>query len=290
MKPCLIADNISYRVESKEILSSISFAVNEKEIIGIAGESGSGKTTLGKICAGIISPSSGKVILNVVKKGRSSPVQFLFQNNGEVLNPLRKCWDMVYEVVKINSGKKSIAASQYPAFQQATSNEMKGSYSKARRHEGRFKTPGSISHRQTEEILHSVNLDENLWHRRAYELSGGEQQRGALARVLAANPDILILDEPFSAQDPDSQVRILELFKKINNDLGKTILCISHDLLLLRQLCTRIIIMYKGKIVEEGKTEEVLQHPKHEYTKFLLRAESYQLKYEDFVLLNNKLL
>ena len=126
-----------------------------------------------------------------------------------------------------------------------------------------------------------VDIEENLSHRRCYQLSGGQQQRVALARILAVKPKLIILDEPFSAQDTESQLNFLNLFKKINAELGTTLICIAHSLKILRKLAHEVIILYKGKIVEQGKTEIIFSSPQHNYTKFLLKAESYDLKYED---------
>ena len=124
-------------------------------------------------------------------------------------------------------------------------------------------------------------MSPDLGNRKGYELSGGEQQRAALARLLAVNPKLLILDEPFSAQDIESQLNLVNLFKKINKEFNITILCISHDLNILRKLVNRVLIIKEGEIVESGKTEEILKNPSHSYTKFLLRAESYELKYDE---------
>ena len=182
MNYLLKAENISYFIDKgKPILNNISFELNKGEILGIAGESGSGKTTLGKIIAGLITPSGGKIIFNKPagwEKTKVSPIQILFQNNGEILNPFRRIDSVVKEALKL-------------------------------RHEGNTDT-----NEEANKIFLSLDLQENLQRRKGYELSGGEQQRGALARLLAVKPLLLILDEPFSAQDPDSQYNFLNLFQK----------------------------------------------------------------------------
>ena len=124
-------------------------------------------------------------------------------------------------------------------------------------------------------------MQEDLYQRKGFELSGGEQQRAALARILSVQPEVLILDEPFSAQDPPSQLNMISLFKSINQEYKITIICISHNLKALRTLCDEVIVMYKGKIVEKGETKNVLENPLHPYTKFLLKAEDYSLKYDE---------
>lgn len=256
MNDLLIAENICYKAEAaglfsanktvKEILKDISFRLERGKILGIAGESGSGKTTLAKIIAGVLPYTSGLLAFNKSgewDKTKVSPVQILFQNTGEILNPFRE----VSEIVK------EAAAARNKNNQQ---NEM-------------------------ERIFRSLNFPEHLWHRKGYELSGGEQQRAALARILAVNPELLILDEPFSAQDVESQLNLLNLFKRINEEMGLTMICIAHNLKILRKLCDEILIIYKGEIVERGNTNKIFSMAAHPYTRFLLKAEGYELTYEE---------
>ena len=231
----------------KIILDNISFALQKEKILGIAGESGSGKTTLAKVLAQILQPTSGNFTLNVSddwKNRKTNPVQILFQNTGEILNPLREINNIISEAIKIRFGNEE--------------NE-------------------SIKLK----ILTSVNLQQILWERKGYELSGGEQQRAALARILSVQPDILILDEPFSAQDPTSQLNLLNLFKSINKEYKITMICISHNLKILRSLCDEALVIYRGRIVEKGDVKNIFANPQHPYTKFLLRAEDYNLKHEE---------
>ena len=257
MNELLIAEDICYKVEKtgflgtnktgKEILNNISFRLERGKILGIAGESGSGKTTLAKIIAGVLVHTSGRLIFNKPnewERTKVSPVQILFQNNGEILNPFREIREIVLEAAEVKNGKKN-------------------------------------SDGEMERIFRSLNFPENLWNRKGFELSGGEQQRAALARILAVNPELLILDEPFSAQDAGSQLNLLNLFKKINEESGLTMICIAHDLKILRKLCSGILIMYRGKIVEQGSAERIFKLPEHAYTKFLLKAEGYELSYEE---------
>ncbi len=250
--------NINYNVTDTEIfgrqgsekiiLSDISFSLIKGQVLGIAGESGSGKTTLAKIIAGIFSKTSGEILFNFSKdwnKVNSSPVQILFQNTGEILNPFRTINEIVEEAIYIRFKDKKII------------NELK------------------------ESIFDSLNFSRNLWNRKGYELSGGEQQRAALARLLAVKPELLILDEPFSSQDIESQLNLLKLFKSINEKFGISMICIAHNLKILRKLCDSIIIMYRGKIVEKGSAEEIFSSPNHPYTKYLIKAESYVLSYDE---------
>ena len=234
--------------EEKIILKNISLEVKKNEIIGITGESGSGKTTLIKLIAGILKPSSGEIKFTPAKDWeniKTNPVQILFQNNNEILNPFRKIEDIVEEAILLRSKSKLNIASE------------------------------------KEIIFNSVGFTDELRKRKGFELSGGEQQRAALSRILAAKPELLILDEPFSAQDVESQLNLLNLFKKINGEFNLTMICVAHNLKILRKLADRIFVMYNGEIVESGNTSEIFNSPKNDYTKFLLKCENYNLKYED---------
>jgi peptide/nickel transport system ATP-binding protein len=131
-------------------------------------------------------------------------------------------------------------------------------------------------------VLNAVKFPKQLLERKGYELSGGEQQRVALARILAVKPELLILDEPFSSQDYESQENFLNLFLDLKKSFNITMICIAHNLRLLRKLSDEVIIMYNGKIVEKNISTDLFENPKHQYTKFLLKAEKYNLKYEEF--------
>ncbi len=131
-------------------------------------------------------------------------------------------------------------------------------------------------------LIEKVKLDETVLGKYSFQLSGGERQRIALARILATNPKLLIIDEPFSAQDFESQLNLMELFIELNCSTGLTILCISHNLEMMKKFTNKLIVMKDGVIVENGLAAEVVNNPKHKYTKFLFKATAFKLKIDDF--------
>jgi peptide/nickel transport system ATP-binding protein len=250
--------NISYSVEDEnlslskgmttDILFDINFTVCEKEVLGICGESGGGKSTLAKVVAGIIKPTKGELILNKelsTNKNNPKAIQILFQNNSNLINPYRKVGDVIDEAISL-SGINNI----------------------------------SIAERKAK-LFEMLNISRELTKRRGYELSGGERQRVALARLLAVKPKVLILDEPFSAQDVTSQLNFVEVLKRLNEEFGVTMICISHDLKILRKFTQRVIVLQNGRIVEIADTSKIFTSPEHPYTKFLLRAEEFNLTEEE---------
>lgn len=243
------SDNNFLSTGKKEILKDINFDLERGKILGIIGESGSGKTSLAKIIGGIINPTSGEIKINVSNKWKSrktSPVQILFQNSVDLINPLRKVENLIDEALKIS--RKGFSY-----------NYLK------------------------EDLFNLVNLKNELRTRRGYELSGGERQRAALARIIAVNPEVIILDEPFSAQDPESQYNFLNIFKELNKLKGISIICIAHNFKLIRELCENIIILNNGKIIEMGETEKIFDAPSHPFTKFILKANDYNLSKEELL-------
>jgi ABC-type glutathione transport system ATPase component len=239
------SENLTFGAkESTDILFEISLKIYKKEILGICGESGGGKTTLIKLLAGIVKPSSGEIKVDhkiSTNNNRSSKIQILFQNNADLLNPYRKVKTVVNEAIKLSKTKKENVD------------------------------------KEKEKLFHMLGIQSALENRRGNELSGGERQKIALARLLTVKPQVLLLDEPFSAQDVISQLNFLKVLKRINRELELTIICISHDLNMLKKLAHRVMVLQNGRIVESADTSKIFNSPDHPYTKFLLRAEDFSL-------------
>jgi len=224
MKPLLAIKNVSFAVKKhsffrkrngEKILDNISFEVKSGEILGIAGPSGGGKTSLAKIMTGILEPTEGEVIKNFskTKPHSANNVQLLFQNSEEIINPLRKTRELLLEALR--QGKADSIDAKLTA------------------------------------LLRDVNVSENLLGNYGFQLSGGQRQRVALARLLAVEPEILIMDEPFSAQDVESQLNLLLLLKKINSEKKITLICVSHQVNVLKKLTPRILTIKEGKLFSD---------------------------------------
>ncbi|MGQ9644185.1 MAG: ATP-binding cassette domain-containing protein, partial [Ignavibacterium sp.] len=170
-------------------------------------------------------------------------VQILFQNNGELINPFRSVESILSEAIQ-KAGKNAFVKS-------------------------------------VDELLRILSLPESIKIQKGYTLSGGQQQRVALARILAVNPQLIILDEPFSAQDKESVDNLVSIIKKIRNDSGKTIICISHDIKVLKNISDRLAIMKDGKVVEIGDAHKIFSIPQNEFTKFLIKASELELTAEE---------
>lgn len=215
----------------------VNLTLREGEIFGLAGESGSGKTSVARIIMELSRPTSGSVIIDAPAPERGKRLtQIVYQNPGTSLNPKRN-------------------------VQQTLALPLKS-----------VGMDGLARDARMRQLLELVRLPQSYLAKYPHELSGGQKQRVAIARALAAEPKILILDEPTAALDVSVQKTVIELLLQLRKDLGLTYLMISHDLSLMRNFCSRIAIMLRGEIVEEGPTPDVFAEPKHPYTRALIAA------------------
>ena len=212
-------------------VKKVSFELYKGEVLGLVGESGSGKSTISKALTGLLPLTEGELIR---AEGTGMP-RMVFQDPYGSLNPAKKIGWILEEPLKIRGG-----------------------YTKEERK------------RLVREALKEVELEEGHATRYVRELSGGQRQRVAIAAALIQKPELVILDEPVSALDVTVQGQILELLHRLKEEHGMSYLFVSHDMSVIRRVCDRVIVLYRGEIVEAGDTEAVFEHPNHPYTKELL--------------------
>ena len=224
-------------------VDGVSLSVNRRDIFGLVGESGSGKTTLGRVMLRLIDPTSGSIFFNgkeiskikKIDKNMRKKMQIVFQDPYSSLHPRKKIKDI------IGSGLRT---------HHMVKNEEE-------------------LIEKIERFLNLVGMGKEHLYRYPHELSGGQRQRIAIARALILNPEFVILDEPTSSLDVSVQAEILNLLKKLREELNLTYMFITHDLFLTRIITEKIAIMYLGKIMEYGDTENVFKNPMHPYTRAL---------------------
>lgn len=240
------AENLyfKYKATGPWIIDDVSVSVREKESVGIVGESGSGKSTLIRILNGMIPTTQGSITLRgadlgVFKQGNPRAVQqfgqMVFQSPRGSFDPRMRLVRSISEPVRALEKR----------------------------------TPSST---EIAEVMERVGLGEDILERYPHQLSGGQLQRVSLARALLVSPTVLYADEPTSALDVSVQAQVLDLLVKLREELGLTIVMVSHDLAVVGQMCDRILVMRHGKLVEEGATEQILSRPSTEYTANLLEA------------------
>ena len=225
-----------------QALKGVSLMLGPGESLGIVGESGSGKTTLGRCLVGLEVPDAGEIdvdgidarrVQSLAVKDRARlrrTIQMVFQDPYATLNPRHSVGQTLSESLRVADFAGSFAA-------------------------------------EGTRLLQAVGLTESYLARRPSHLSGGERQRVAIARALAVSPRILVCDEPVSALDVSVQAQVLNLLKDLKAQLGLSLLFITHDLAVVRQIADRICVMYLGEIVEEGPVDEILNAPMHPYTR-----------------------
>ena len=224
-----VSDEVVHAVED------VSFAVHEGEVVGLVGESGCGKSTLGRMVAGILEPSNGRIRY----RGRERAglkVQMIFQDPFASLNPRMRVSDIVGEAPVVHGLVKKTDLDAY-----------------------------------LDELLQRCGLDPSYKPRYPHQFSGGQRSRIGIARALAVKPEFLVCDEAVAALDVSIQAQILNLFMALRRDLGLTYLFISHDLGVVEHLSDRVVIMYLGRVVESAPTEEIFVRANHPYTQALLK-------------------
>jgi ABC-type glutathione transport system ATPase component len=230
-------------------VDDVSLDIHRGETLGLVGESGSGKSTLGRLILRLIEPTSGSVrfdervdVLSASAAGMRRlrrDMQIIFQDPFGSLDPRMKVKDVLAEPAVIHRAQ---AGGNQPAPL----------------------TPA--------ELLRAVGMDESALGRFPHEFSGGQRQRIGIARALALRPRFIVADEPVSALDVSVGAQIINLMAQLQREFGLTYLFISHSMPVVRYLATRIAVMYRGKIVEVGSTEQIMTLPSHAYTRSLLAA------------------
>lgn len=237
-------------VDYVKAVDGVSLGLAAGESVGIVGESGSGKTTLAKAILGLVPMREGSVMIDereIHKLPRKQlramrrEMQFIFQDPFGSLNPRMTLGEIVFEGVRLH---RVIDAASGEGGEKAL----------------------------LDSILREVGLEPGMAERYPHQLSGGQRQRIAIARALVLKPKILALDEPTSSLDRSVQFQVIQLLRRLQEGHGLAYLFISHDLKVVRALCRRVMIMHRGRIVEEGSAEEIFRSPRDPYTRELLQA------------------
>jgi peptide/nickel transport system ATP-binding protein len=235
------------RAPGVDAVRGVSLRVSPGEFVGLVGESGSGKSSVARLVMGLEQPTQGQILLDgedpaamagAVLRALREHVQFVFQDPQSALNPRRSVFSLVTQALEAPAHRVAAVERQQRA----------------------------------RVLLEETGLPPDCLGRVPSQLSGGQKQRVNIARALCVTPRLLVADEIVSGLDVSVQAQILNLLLRLGAELGISLLFISHDLAVVRYLCTRVAVMHKGEIVESGDTEAVFAHPQHEYTRSLLAA------------------
>ncbi|MER7675419.1 ABC transporter ATP-binding protein [Streptomyces sp. NPDC096934] len=219
-------------------VDGVSLTVRRGETLGVVGESGSGKTTLGRMLVGLLEPTAGSVRYEGrVRSGVRPTVQMVFQDPVSSLNPRRSVGESIADPLR----------------------------ARGERDETRIRG-------RVRELLERVGLEPAHYDRYPHEFSGGQRQRVGIARALAADPRVIVCDEPVSALDVTTQSQVVALLAELQRELGLALVFVAHDLAVVRQVSDRVAVMRRGRIVELGSADEVYESPRDPYTKQLLAA------------------
>jgi oligopeptide/dipeptide ABC transporter ATP-binding protein len=238
---------IQRRVGAVKAVDGISFDVTRGETLGLVGETGCGKSTTAKLLVRLLDPTSGSILFDgediAQRKGHAlkelhREVQIIFQDPYSSLNPRKTVGSIIAEPYAIHRLYKG---------------------------EGERR-------RRVQDLMDRVGLNPEHYNRYPHEFSGGQRQRIGVARAVALEPKVLIADEPVSALDVSIQAQVLNLLKRLQRELGLTLIFISHDLSVVRHMCDRVAVMYLGKIVELAPSDALYAFPRHPYTGALLSA------------------
>ncbi len=272
-------------------VDDVSLDIHAGETLGLVGESGSGKSTLGRLILRLIEPTSGSVRLDgrdLLSATRGEmrrlrrDMQIIFQDPFASLDPRYRVEDIIAEPLIIHAGSSGESPREgLGVLGQVSSGDSsplgQGSSGDTPRQalcgdsRPRLSSRAQLDLRVTE-LLRAVGLDESARARYAHEFSGGQRQRIGIARALALRPKFIVCDEPVSALDVSVGAQIVNLLAQLQRDFGLTYLFISHSMPVVRYLSTRIAVMYRGKILEVGDTEQITARPSHPYTRTLLEA------------------
>ncbi|MFJ3416313.1 dipeptide ABC transporter ATP-binding protein [Streptomyces sp. NPDC086082] len=215
-------------------VDDVSLTIHRGETLGIVGESGSGKTTLGRMLVGLLQPTAGEIKPG---GGVRPDVQMVFQDPVSSLNPRRSVGESIADPLRARGERDE--------------ESIRG---------------------RVRELLERVGLEGAHYDRYPHEFSGGQRQRVGIARALAADPRVIVCDEPVSALDVTTQAQVVALLGELQRELGLALVFVAHDLAVVRQVSDRVAVMRRGKIVEQGPADEVYDAPKDPYTKQLLAA------------------